>query len=169
MRRNIVSYPPAPWKAKGFVVQTLRLIDVEKVRRFVPSELEIVSVLPGKTLGSVYIADYGPGSALEYNELIVAPALTRRGRTIRFWISHIYVDNRDSMAGGREIWGLPKEIAQFNWSQDRREIEIRQEGRLLCSLRSGNRVGCFLYLFFSPLLVFWEQICCLSKHRLPDS
>ncbi|MBZ0299628.1 MAG: acetoacetate decarboxylase family protein [Anaerolineae bacterium] len=133
-----MSYPPAPWKATGFVAQSLKLIDVEKARRFVPPELTVVPVLPGKTLGAVYLAEYGPGSALEYNELIVAPALTRRGSVIRFWISHIYVDNPDSMAGGREIWGLPKEIAQFTWSPDRREIEVRQDGQRLCRLHSGQ-------------------------------
>ena len=162
-------YPPAPWKAKGFVVQTLRLIDVEKARRFVPSELEIVSVLPGKTLGSVYIADYGPGSALEYNELIVAPALTRRGRTIRFWISHIYVDNRDSMAGGREIWGCRKRSHSSIGAKIDVKSKSDKRGDFCVACVAANRVGCFLYLFFSPLLVFWEQICCLSKHRLPDS
>ena len=129
-----MAYPPAPWKANGFVVQTLRLVDVEKARPFVPPELEIVPVLPGKTLGAVYFAEYGPGSALEYNELIVSPALTRRGRTIRFWISHIYVDNSDSMAGGREIWGLPKEMAEFTWSANRRDIEVRQGETPLCHL-----------------------------------
>jgi acetoacetate decarboxylase len=25
------------------------------------------------------------------------------------------VDNPDSVAGGREIWGLPKELAEFSW------------------------------------------------------
>lgn len=133
-----MAYPPAPWKAKGFVVQTLRLIEVQKARPFVPPQLEIVPVLPGKTLGAVYMAEYGAGSALEYNELIVAPAVTRRGSTIRFWISHIYVDNSDSMAGGREIWGLPKELAQFTWGQDRREIEIQQNGQRLCSLHCNR-------------------------------
>lgn len=132
-----MAYPPAPWKANGFVVQTLRLIDVEDARYFVPSELDIVSVLPGKTLGAVYFADYGPGSALEYNELIVSPALVRYGSTFRFWISHIYVDNSDSLAGGREIWGLPKEMAHFTWSPDRRMVEAQQSGRILCRLHSN--------------------------------
>ena len=129
-----MSYPPAPWKATGFVLNTFRLIDIETARRFVPPELEIVSVLPGKTLATVYLAEYGPGSALEYSELIVSPALTRHGSTFRFWISHIYVDNHDSLMGGWEIWGLPKEMAQFAWSQDRREVEVRQGERLLCRL-----------------------------------
>lgn len=131
-------YPPAPWKAVGFVLQTLRLIPVDAARPFVPPELEIVSVLPGKTLGAVYTAKYGPGSVLQYNELIISSALTRHGSTIRFWISHIYVDNEDSMVGGREIWGLPKEMAQFTWSDDHRAVEIRQEARGLCSLRSNS-------------------------------
>ena len=133
-----MAYPPAPWKATGFVVQSLKLIDIERARRFVPSELKIVPVLPGKTLGAVYVAEYTAGSALEYSELIIAPALTRRGSKFRFWISHIYVDNADSMAGGREIWGLPKEMADFKWSADRREIDIQQDGQRLCRLRSGE-------------------------------
>jgi hypothetical protein len=133
-----MSYPPAPWKARGYVMQSLKLIDVEKARGFVPPELEIVSVLPSKTLGAVYFAEYGPGSALDFNELIISSALTRRGSTIRFWISHIYVDNADSMAGGREIWGLPKEMAQFTWNDDHTQVEARQDGRLLCAMRSGS-------------------------------
>jgi Acetoacetate decarboxylase (ADC) len=137
-RKKKMPYPPAPWKVVGFVLQTLRLIPVEAARPFVPSDLELVSVLPGKTLSAVYTAIYGPGSMLEYNELIISPALTRRGGTIRFWISHIYVDNEDSMAGGREIWGLPKEMAQFTWSEDRRSVDVRQDTRGLCSLRSNS-------------------------------
>jgi hypothetical protein len=135
-------------------MQTFRLVDVDKARLCVPPELEVVSILPGKTLGAVYVANYGAGSALEYNELIVSPALTRRGSTIRHWISHIYVDNTDSMAGGREIWGLPKEMAQFEWSQDRREIDIRQDSRRLCTVRSGSP----RWLFPIPVLLFTFSI-----------
>jgi hypothetical protein len=46
-----MSYPSAPWINKGFAYQSLHLIDLERVRAFVPSDLQIVSVLPGKTLG----------------------------------------------------------------------------------------------------------------------
>jgi acetoacetate decarboxylase len=128
-----MSYPAAPWINKGSAYQTIHLIDVKRAQAFIPSDFSIVSVLPGKTLGVFFVAAYGPGSALEYNELIVAPALIRYGRRFGFWISHIYVDNVDSMAGGREIWGLPKEIAQFSW--DATGVEIHLGTIRLASLR----------------------------------
>ncbi len=68
-------YPPAPWHLQGYAVQTLQLIDVARVRPLVPSELEIVSLLPGKTLGGIYISSYGLGSVMEYNELQRIPGL----------------------------------------------------------------------------------------------
>jgi hypothetical protein len=63
-----MTYPSAPWTLRGHAVHTLRLVDRVQARAFVPSGLEIVSVLPGRTLGGVYLAAYGPGSALPYHE-----------------------------------------------------------------------------------------------------
>ncbi len=52
--------------------------------------LNIVPVLPGKTLGVLYCACYGPASVLKYHELIIAPALVRRGTSHRILdISHL--------------------------------------------------------------------------------
>jgi len=127
-------YPQAPWTLQGYAVQTLQLIDIEKARPFIPSELEIVSVWPEKTLGGIYISSYGSGSVMEYNELIVVAGLARYADKIGAWISHIYVDNPDSVAGGREIWGLPKEMAEFTWENDRNRVIVRQGNRLLCGL-----------------------------------
>jgi hypothetical protein len=100
-----MAYPPAPWTLIGYAVQTLQFVDTRQARCFVPSKLRIVSVLPGKTIGGVYLASYGPGSVLEYNELIVAAALTRHAGRSGFWISHIYVDDADSVAGVPQIMG----------------------------------------------------------------
>jgi hypothetical protein len=128
-----MAYPPAPWQLQGHAIQTLNLVNLENSRRFVPPELEIVSVFPGKTLGGVYLSAYESGSSLEYNELIVVAALVRYQGKIGSWISHIYVDNEDSVAGGREIWGLPKEMAEFTWKKER--INVSQNNRQLCCLR----------------------------------
>ncbi len=135
-------YPPAPWNLQGYAIATLQLIDVARVRPLVPAELEIISVLPGKTLGGVYISSYGLGSVMEYNELIVVSAIANYAGKWGAWISHIYVDNPNSVAGGREIWGLPKELAQFSWEgSDSIEAEplgyrvtVRQGNSQLCSL-----------------------------------
>ncbi len=145
-------YPPAPWTLKGAAAQTLHLVDIQRVRPFVPPELHIVPILPGKTLGVVYVASYGPGSLLTYNELIVAPALTRYRRSVGFWISHIYVDNPDSVDGGREIWGLPKELAEFTWDEGRqREVVVRQGEQRLCTMRYGAERRLWRQPIFLPV------------------
>jgi hypothetical protein len=128
-------YPCAPWTLKGRALQTLHPIDTRRVRSLVPSDLAIVEIFPGKTVGGVYCAQYGAGSSLLYNELIVVCGLVRHRMQFGAWISHIYVDHPDSVAGGREIWGLPKELAEFTWEKaDRDRVMVRQGDRLLCSL-----------------------------------
>lgn len=125
-------YPPPPWTLKGLALLTTQLIDIDAVRPWVPAEATIVQVLPGRTLGSLYFSIYRAGSSLEYSELIVAPALLAYGGKVGAWVSHIYVDSEASVAGGREIWGLPKEMAQFDWSG--LSVRVSQPQGELCSL-----------------------------------
>jgi len=127
------AYPPAPWDLQGIAFVTYHWLDVAIAQSFIPSDLEIFALLPGKTLGGTYWAQYTAGSILEYNELIVFPGLIRRDRTISPWVSHIYVDNSQSVAGGREIWGLPKELAEFTWTED--SVTASQGDRVLANLR----------------------------------
>ncbi|MCF2150720.1 acetoacetate decarboxylase family protein [Desmonostoc muscorum LEGE 12446] len=130
-------YPQAPWTLQGYAIQTLHLVSIDQVRPLIPSELGIISVWPGKTLGSVYLSNYGSGSVLEYNELIIAPALVHYQKKIGAWISHIYVDNPDSVAGGREIWGLPKELAEFTLQGER--ATVHQGNQNLCSINHNRQ------------------------------
>ncbi|MGL5063309.1 MAG: acetoacetate decarboxylase family protein [Microcoleus sp.] len=141
-------YPSAPWKLRGYAVQTLQLVDVVRVRSLVPSELGIISFLPGKTLGGIYISSYGLDSAIEYNELIVVSAIVNYCGKWGAWVSHIYVDNPNSVAGGREIWHLPKELAQFSWegsdsvkaSSLGYRVTVRQGNCQLCSLNYSKQI-----------------------------
>lgn len=136
-----MAYPQAPWTLQGYAFQTLQPLDIDRVRSLVPEELEIISVWPGKTLGGVYLSYYGSGSVLEYSELIVIAALVGYRGKFGGWVSHIYVDNPDSVAGGREIWGLPKELAEFTWEKgDQERVTVCQGNRLLCSF-NYNRQG----------------------------
>lgn len=132
-----MAYPQAPWRLQGYAFQTLQPLDIDRVRPLIPSELEIISVWPGKTLGGVYLSYYGSDSVLEYSELIVIPALVAYGGKFGGWVSHIYVDNSDSVAGGREIWGLPKELAEFNWEDNC--VRVRQGNRRLCTLNYNRQ------------------------------
>jgi acetoacetate decarboxylase len=106
-----MAYPSAPWTLRGFAFQTVQPLDIDRVRPSVPSDLEIVSIFPGKTLGGIYVSSYGSTSTLQYSELIVVSALVRQGARLGAWISHIYVDNPDSVAGGRDIWSLASRTA----------------------------------------------------------
>lgn len=125
-----MTYPQPPWTLKGDAFVTLQLLDIARVRPLIPAELNIVSVLPGKTIGGVYLSKYSSGSVLEYSELIIiAGVLSYKGK-FGGWVSHIYVDNPDSVAGGREVWGLPKELAQFSWEAS--SVTVSQSGNLLC-------------------------------------
>jgi len=127
-------YPPAPWTLKGYAFHTLQLADIDQAQPLVPPEFHLLPVLPGKTLACVYLASYEHGSVLQYHELIVA-LLARYHYKICFWISHIYVDNENSVAGGREIWGLPKEMAHFTWQlKEQGDVSVTQNDMLLCQI-----------------------------------
>jgi len=129
-------YPQAPWTLQGYAVATLHLIEIDRVRSLIPQELDIISVLPGKTVGGVYLSDYGFGSVLEYSELIVVAAAVTHSGKIGGWVSHIYVDNPNSVAGGREIWGLPKEFADFSWGEN--SVTVQQSNSTLCTLNYNS-------------------------------
>ena len=58
---------------------TAHLVPVAAVAPLVPAGLEIVRVLPGRTVASTLLSYYGPGSTLVYHELVVACALVRCG------------------------------------------------------------------------------------------
>ncbi len=131
------AYPAAPWRLRGWAFQTLHLVNIDAVRPLVPPGLRVLRVSPRHTLGCVYIANYGAGSVLEYHELIVLPALVWGAGRLGFWVSHIYVDDRASMAGGREVWNLPKEMADFTVDDGEggRRISVRQDGTSLVTIQ----------------------------------
>lgn len=126
-----MNYPAAPWILKGYGFTTLHVVDVAQAEKFIPNDLEIVQVLPGKTIAGLVLGQYKPGSSLTYGELIIIPGLVRRGSQIGAWVSHIYVDDAKSIAGGHEIWGLPKEEAQFCWQSTGGAI-VKQDDLILC-------------------------------------
>jgi acetoacetate decarboxylase len=132
-----MSYPAPPWHLQGIAYLSLHPIAIGQARTLIPPDLQIIPIFPGYTLAGVYISSYRTGSVLEYNELIIAPAIVRYRNHIGGWISHIYVDNEDSVRGGRGIWGLPKEMAGFHWRDG--EINISQQEHPLCnfSVRSN--------------------------------
>jgi hypothetical protein len=113
--------PPAPWSCSG-------QIHLGLVRADRPADLpEGFSPLLGRKTWGIGLIRYLEGP-LRYDELVVGP-MVRRGTRPGILVRHIFVDDPVSRRGGREIWGLPKELARFAWSEG--AVEVSDEKGLL--------------------------------------
>ncbi len=117
------------------------LAPIDLVRPLVPEELEIVPVWPGRTLATVFVADYGPGSTLEYHEFGLQPALVRFRGVTAAWNSLLLVDSPASVQGGR-VLGFDKQLAGFEWHEEvgpsgkaSGECVVRREGHEVVRIR----------------------------------
>jgi acetoacetate decarboxylase len=108
------SHPPAPWRLGGPSLVVPALVPIDNARRVIPDALSILPATPGHTLGGLIAVTYEPGSTLSYSELIACAGMVRSGRHVGGWISHIWVDDQESVNGGRGIWKLPKDLAEFH-------------------------------------------------------
>jgi acetoacetate decarboxylase len=109
-------------------------------------ELIVVPALvKPRALGGVLLANYTSGT-LVYRELIVFSHATARGMVV----SHIYVDDEQSLSGGREIWGLPKELATFESTPTR--FSARQGSDVLLEARIRRRPGRLPLIIPAPIV-----------------
>lgn len=138
-----VSYPPEPWQLGGSMLMTMWRLPAEDVRReagpYVPDGVKLVTAGRHALLFTAFVR-YTPGSVLSYDELLVA-AVGRRGPAPVAVIPHIWVDSPESVAGGRELWGIPKGLADFEQTWDNPLVaRASVEGRELASVRAAQGV-----------------------------
>lgn len=104
-----LAYPPAPWNMTGQLWLSLFRVaeDVDDLR-------------PAGVYGVAFVS-YEPDSPLTYSELLVArtvPVEGTRGRSVT--ITDIWVDSPASVAGGRQLWAIPKQLCDFELDTLRR-------------------------------------------------
>jgi len=118
---------PAPWNLSGRGFILIYRFPEAFVREscFLPEEWK---ELKWSGLGYVMFADYEDTPVGPYRELLIIPGKTSHGGVKLATIAKIYVDSTESMANGRQNWGIPKEFADFSWSQENREHTIRVGG-----------------------------------------
>lgn len=108
------AYPPAPWHTHGRAWAQPFLVDARALA--LPPGFRPVT-LAGRAIGVLALIEYVAPSPLTYAELTWMPCLvTARaaGRTVRgYYVDTMYVDSPASLAGGRELWALPKVLARF--------------------------------------------------------
>ena len=106
-------YPPEPWYLGGSLLVSVFAVPVDEMPRIqaLPHGHRALR-LGSRVIVGVAAVQYVPGGALEYDELLVAvPSLGRGG--LRVTIPQIWVDSPASQRGGRELWGIPKQLARF--------------------------------------------------------
>jgi hypothetical protein len=95
------AYPPAPWEMTGQLFLSLfRLASA------------VDDLRPAGVYGVAFVS-YEEPSPLTYSELLVARPVSVEGAGRRVTITDIWVDSVASMAGGRELWAIPKDLCDF--------------------------------------------------------
>ena len=71
---------------------------------------------PDGTYGAAFVS-YEEGSPLTYLELLVARLVDAKARQVT--ITDIWVDSAESVAGGRSLWAIPKDLAKLELDDTR--------------------------------------------------
>jgi hypothetical protein len=110
-----MDYPPEPWDLHGHGYVSIWRVPAADLPPL-PAGLTPVTLFGKAMVGTAFV-DYLPGSMVAYHELLAA-VLVRRGRRLGVTITHIWVDNPVSKAGARAMWGIPKELAEFELTHE---------------------------------------------------
>ncbi|HUN56324.1 MAG TPA: acetoacetate decarboxylase family protein [Smithella sp.] len=129
---NAIRVPavPAPWnlEGRGYIVLYKFKKKFLQTRAYLPKEEKME---PAGGLGALMIVDYKSSNAGPYSELLFIPGKLHinGGRWHR--ITRIYVSTMDSVLNGRKNWAIPKDLADFKFSQNgnMEEVEISTGGR----------------------------------------
>lgn len=131
-------YPPEPWYLGGHLLVSAFRVPVRElpasVLEAVPHDHAPLVVAGHVTVGAAFV-HYVPGGALRYEELLLSLPV-RKGLAIRQSIPYIWVDSEASMRGGRELWGIPKELGEFTRAVDGRAVRTAMR-----SARDGTEVA----------------------------
>ncbi|MGN9911553.1 acetoacetate decarboxylase family protein [Phytohabitans sp. LJ34] len=127
-----MSYPPEPWHLRGQMYVSLWM--VPRAALPPPPQARPLTVAGRGFVGTAWV-DYGPGGVLEYRELLSAVLVRRAARPL-VSIVDIWVDSPASRDGGRELWGIPKELAELDFTETR----ARAGGIAEAHLATGRRL-----------------------------
>lgn len=108
----MTDYPPQPWRLAGQADLSLWRVPARALPR-VPRGIRPITVAGQALVGTAWI-DYQPPGRLRYHELLCAVAVHNGGRPA-VCVTEIWVDSKVSLAGGRELWAIPKEMATLDF------------------------------------------------------
>lgn len=121
---------PAPWTLNGKGYVLLYRFPKAWVQRYgFLAEYQRDTFKLG--IGAVMLVDYETSGVGPYRELLFIPGLFKLGGHWTYSISKIYVSSYDSVWNGIENWGIPKELADFDWKTqgDYEHVRVSHQGR----------------------------------------
>jgi hypothetical protein len=107
----MTAYPAEPWDLHGHAYIGTWLVPRAHLPAPHSPSTKPVTIFGRGIVGAAYFV-YEEPSPLTYNE-IMATVLVRQGWRVRVSITHIWVDSPSSRDGGRELWAIPKQLADF--------------------------------------------------------
>lgn len=119
-------YPPAPWQMTGQIWAAVAATGHD-VR--VPGDLTLLM----RHRIMLMLVNYTSGT-LRYHEAAVG-ALVRRGWRIGVLVQRVWVDDLSSLWGGRRLWGIPKELADFTWTDS--AMSVKSDGEEFLAVEFG--------------------------------
>ncbi|MFE6822066.1 acetoacetate decarboxylase family protein [Streptomyces sp. NPDC057690] len=122
----MTDYPDEPWHLAGQMYLSLWLMPRTDLPPVTPGTRHLT--VGGRGLVGAAWVVYENDSVLHYNELLRA-VLVRDGARPRVCITDIWVDSETSLAGGRALWGIPKETAIF---------EVQRSDGISCAAKTGR-------------------------------
>ena len=112
------AYPPGPYRfvRREFVIITYRT-DMDALRAVVPEPLEVVEPLVKYEF--IRMPDStGFGDYTESGQVIPVQLHTAKGIEKGNYTHAMYLNDHPPIAGGRELWGFPKELASPSLSYE---------------------------------------------------
>jgi len=105
------AYPAEPWDLHGHAYIGAWVVPRPHLPAPHSPDTLPLTIFGRGFVGAAFFV-YEQPSPLTYDE-IMATVLVRQGWRVRVSITHIWVNSAASRDGGRELWGIPKELADF--------------------------------------------------------
>lgn len=105
------NYPPSPWRLTAHAYVGLYLVPAGFLPAPHSPETRPITVF-GRGIAAAAFFVYEEPSPLTYNE-IMSTVLVRKGWRPLVSITKIWVDSEASRDGGRALWAIPKDLADF--------------------------------------------------------
>ncbi len=132
---------PAPWQLKGEGYLMLYRFSNEFLMKEGCISEELKPFL-WMNIGMVMLVNYQVSPVGPYGELLFIPGMFHYKGKYYWHISKIYVSSLDSVINGRANWGIPKELAEFefkNLDQGIHSVKVMTNGEMVFDCHFKDR------------------------------